>query len=344
VTVPRANYTVLRLKRGVLAKSSLGAILLNRQGGPGLDYNRTAGLDALFTIGSHLDLAGLLAKTFSPAVAGGDWAGVFDFRWKSDRFDHGFTYLDVGERFNAEMGFIPRLDVRNPKARVAWTPRPKWAGVRQLTLAGSATYYENHEGRPESRNQALDFSISRQDSSLITVSFDRDYDYLPADWTTGAGVIPAGGYTWNTVSAGFDSNQSRRVYGSAGYDRAGYYAGERRTYRASLNVLPLETLLVETGYTRNHIELQGRPAYATNVLSTRISYSFTPDLFAKAFVQYNDAARTASLNILLWYIYRPGSDLYVVYNQGWETSLPGPRDVRTRAKALAVKMTYWMSR
>jgi len=75
-----------------------------------------------------------------------------------------------------------------------------------------------------------------------------------------------------------------------------------------------------------------------------VSYSFSPDLFVKGFLQYNDERRLASLNLLLWYIYRPGSDLYVVYNQGWETDVPGPRDLQVRNRSLSIKMTYWWPR
>ncbi len=64
--VPRANYTVLRVKRDILAKSSVGAIFTNRQGGAGAEYNRTAGLDVGFYLGSATKLTALLAKTFSP--------------------------------------------------------------------------------------------------------------------------------------------------------------------------------------------------------------------------------------------------------------------------------------
>jgi len=342
--VPRANYTVVRMKRDVFSNSSVGGIFLNREGGSGADYNRTAGLDGVFTFGSSVDLSLLAAKTFSPGTTGGDWAGAVDFGWTTDRFDTGFTYLDIGERFNAEMGYVPRTDIRNAQVSAAWTPRPSWSGVRQLHVGGSASYFENHAGRVESRNQGLDLTVNRQDSSVIGFHLDRDYDYLPYDWETADTVIPIGGYTWNTFRASFASNQSRRVYGSLGLDLGGYYGGDKQTVRASFGFLPLETLLVENSYTHNRITLPGAGVYSTNVVSTRVSYSFSPDLFLKAFVQYNDARRLASLNVLLWLIYRPGSDLYIVYDQGWETDLPGPARLRPRQKSLAVKMTYWLSR
>jgi len=133
-------------------------------------------------------------------------------------------------------------------------------------------------------------------------------------------------------------------FGSATFERGGYYGGHRDTARLSVNLLLRDTLLLEPNYTRNVVTAPGRPRYVTNTLNTRVSYSFSPNLFVKGFVQYNDDRRLANLNLLLWYVYRPGSDLYIVYNHGWDTDLPGPHRVQTRSRAFTVKLTYWLSR
>jgi hypothetical protein len=342
----RSNYTAVRVKRNIFAKSSVGAIFLNRQGGAGSAYNRSVGVDTGLAFGDHTTVAAMFAGTFSPVAAERDRAGALDVAYKTDLYNAGATYLDIGPRFDAEMGFIPRVDIRNVKASGAWTPRPGWSGVRQLTFGGRLDYYENHQGRLESRTDEGEFKIERQDGSSITAYADRDYDYLPFDWTFGNGTIPIGGYDWKTVRLLYASNASKRVYGSTEVDLGGYYDGDKQTYTVKLNFLPRDTMLVENSYTQNRIQLPGVPKYVTNTLSTRVSYSFTPDLFLKGFVQYNDDRRLATLNLLFWYIYRPGSDLYVVYNSGWETDLPGarPRILRVRSRSLAVKITYWLSR
>ena len=342
-TMSRANYSVLRVKHDVFSKSSIGGILLNRDGG-GLASNRTAGIDGVFSIGKNLDWVVLAAKTFTPGVNGRDWAGATKAKWATDRFEAGLTYVDIAEHFNAQMGFIPRTDIRNGVAQAAWTPRPKWKGVRQLRFNVDTSYFENHAGRRESQQTGYDFILSRQDSTAFSFSLDTQYDFLPFNWSTAGGLIPSAGYDWRTMRGSFTTNQARRIYGQASMERGGYYSGDKQTYRADLNVVPMDTLLVETAYTRNRIVLPVTGPYVTNVLSTRVSYSFSPELFVKSFVQYNDTTRTASLNLLLWYIFRPGSDFYVVYNEGFETAVPGPRDLRTRGRSLAVKMTYWLSR
>ena len=342
-TTPRANYSAVRLKQDVFGKSSLGGILLNRTGG-GLHDNRTVGIDGVFSLGKNLDWVVLAAKTFTPGTSGRDWAATTRARWTSERLDAGVTYQDIAERFNAEMGFIPRTDIRSISAQAAWTPRPKWPGVRQLRISTDGGYVENHAGAKQSQAAGVEANVTLQNSGYVFLRADEQYDFLPFNWSTAGGLIPSAGYRWRTVHASVGTNQSKRVYTTMGTDIGGYYSGDKQSYRLELSFLPLDTLLVENFYTRNRIVLPVTGPYVTNVLSTRVSYSFSPSLFAKAFVQYNDATRTATTNLLLWYIYRPGSDFYLVYNQGWETSVPGPRDIRTRGRSLSVKFTYWLSR
>lgn len=342
--VPRANYTVGRIKRDVLSQSSVGLIFTNRQGGAGADYNRALGIDAGLNLGRALNVSGFLAKTFSPETSGADVAGAVDVAWRSDRFSHGATYLDVGSRFNPEMGFVVRRDIRNWRGRAAWTPRPRWPGVRQVTLGASVNYFETHDGVVDSRTEQAEFVVQRQDSSSVRFTAIREYDLLPSTFTVGAGAIAPGEYGWTAWRVNYVSNASRRVYGSATVERGGYYDGEKATYRAALNFVLKDTLLIEPNFTVNVIDLPDRPTYTTNTLNTRVSYSFSPDLFVKGFAQYNSDRQIATFNALLWYVYRPGSDLYVVYEHGWDTDLPGPASTRTRSRSLAVKMTYWLAR
>ena len=345
--IGRANFTAMRVKRNILSKSSIGGIVLNREGGF-TDYNRSVGVDAGFMFGPSFTLIGLVAKTMSPELVvagrdGSDIAAVADVGYKTDRFNTALQYSDIGGRFNPEMGFVTRTDVRATRAKVAWTPRPRWRGVRQLFFQGDVEYYENHAGRVESRTQQFSANLSRQDSSNVRVGINREFDYLPVPFATAGTRLPVGEYQWTTVTASASSNQAKRVYGSVNVETGGYYSGDRDSVRAAINFQLGKTLLLEPNYTKNWIRLPGQPTYVTNTLNFRVSQSFSPDLFVKAFMQYNDERRAASVNVLFWYIYKPGSDLYVVYNEGRETDLP-ERWSRPRSRSLAVKMTYWLAR
>jgi hypothetical protein len=342
--LPRANYSVVRVKRNVFGYSSVGAIFLNRQGGAGLDYNRTFGADLNLVLGKTTTLTALAARTFTPGASGNQFAGGFDFAYQKDLYNYGLTYLDVGEKFNAEMGYIRRTDIRNPKVRAAWTPRPAWRGVRQLTVGGQVDSYWNHQGVLDSRTSDAQYITAFNDTSLLTVDFAHDYDRLTEPWRLGNGVVPAGGYDWDTFTASYASNTSLPVAGSAGVQVGSYYTGDKTTVNAGLSLLPTNRLLLETTYSRNRITMPGVPVYLTNTVSTRVSYSFSPSLFTKAYIQYNDAKKQATFNFLFWYIYRPGSDFYVVYNEGWDTAVPGAHGTQPRNRTLSVKITYWFAR
>ena len=370
-----ANFTAIRVKRNVLAQSSVGMLLLNSANGIS-DYNRSLGFDAGLVLGRYVTFTSLFAKTFSPDtnvvsgfsrtntdVASGfpvrrslgeggsrTSAAVVDFLWKNDKFNFGTQYQDIGEHFNAEMGYIPRTDIRAGKIKGGWTPRPKWQGVRQLVVGGNADYYENHDGRVESRSQELTANLQMQNTSSASARVTREYDNLSRPFTTAGTVLPVGAYSWTTASASYSFDRTRRVYATIGGDAGGYYSGERQALRAGVTIQARKTLLFEPNYTHNRVQLPGSPNYSSNVLNFRVSHSYSPDFYLKGFIQYNDDRKTASFNFLWWYHYKPGSDLYVVYNQGWETDLPlSSRAVpdassRVRSRSLAVKMTYWLAR
>jgi hypothetical protein len=347
--IDNANFTVVRLKRNVLRNSNIGALLVNSTNGIS-DYNRAIGIDGGFVLGPRASLTTVLAKTFSPGSSGRDIAGVVDFGWRSDKFTYGAQYLDVGERFNAEMGYIPRLDVRAGNVRGAWTPRPKFGGIRQMTFAGSANYYENHAGVVDSRQQGASVQVQRQDTSGASASVWHEDDNLTAPFATAGTTIVPGSYSWTYASMSYSSNRTRRMYGSVGGDVGGYYNGSRQSVRANGTLQLGKTLLFEPQYVHNRITLPGRPLYTSNVLNFRVSHSFSPDFYLKGFVQYNDDRKSASFNFLWWYHYKPGSDLYVVYNQGWDVDVPLTsrealeNSYRVRSRSLAVKLTYWLAR
>jgi len=60
----------------------------------------------------------------------------------------------------------------------------------------------------------------------------------------------------------------------------------------------------------------------------RITYSFSTKLFYRGFLQYNSEDKEFSANLLLNYIYKTGSNFYLVYNELWERN--GKAKVKNR--------------
>ena len=86
--------------------------------------------------------------------------------------------------------------------------------------------------------------------------------------------------------------------------------------------------------------------FHTNSLSARITWSFNPDFFVKAFIQWVDDDHSPFLagrdrfsgNFLLRYTFSPLSDFYFVLNQ---QSLVGPGPTFLENRAALAKITYF---
>ena len=96
---------------------------------------------------------------------------------------------------------------------------------------------------------------------------------------------------------------------------------------------------MDFSYSGNHVSLpQGD--FMTNVISSRMVYSISRDMFAKSFLQWNDSAEILSLNLLYNFYYRSGSNIYIVFNQFWDF---GNDVFDARDRAVLMKLDYWLN-
>lgn len=77
--------------------------------------------------------------------------------------------------------------------------------------------------------------------------------------------------------------------------------------------------------------------FITDLVSARIGYSFSNMLFLNGLLQYNSDTGEISSNVRFNMIYRPLSDLFVVYNERQT------RDGRVLERALIAKLTYLLA-
>jgi len=64
--------------------------------------------------------------------------------------------------------------------------------------------------------------------------------------------------------------------------------------------------------------------FTANTVRLRADYAFNPQLNTTVFAQWDNQSQRASTNARLRWTVKPGSDLYVVWNSGWQTGLERP--------------------
>lgn len=78
-------------------------------------------------------------------------------------------------------------------------------------------------------------------------------------------------------------------------------------------------------------------SFTAKLVSGRVTFTFSPTLFVAALVQYNSANGVFSTNARFRWEYRPGSELFLVYNDGRDTLPTGAPVLLNRS--LTFKMT-----
>jgi len=333
------NFTVVRFKRDILRRSSLGAILTNRsvlQSGSGT--GQTVGLDAAFAFFANLSMNAYWAKTSADGPGGDGTSYRGNFEYNGDRYGLELDRLVVDPDFAPEVGYVRRPDMRKTSASLRFSPRPqRIPAVRKFSYSGTFSRIENFAGRLETRQWEGVFGTELQSGDTFEVAYGGDYEYIPKAFAIAKGVVvPIGGYDTNTARAEYGFGRQRRLSGTVSVARGTFYGGHLTTLGVSQGRwAPSNQLSLEPSLSVNWVDLpQG--TFTTRLVGSRVTYTVTPQMFVSALLQYNSSANAVSANVRLRWEYSPGSELFVVLNETRDALTPGFPDLTNRAIVVKV--------
>ena len=328
------SFTVLRARRDLLRRSSVGAMFTGRSvSTEDRGQNTAYGVDGAFGFFDDLTINTHWARTHSEGRTGNDTSYRGHLDYAGDRYGVQLEHLLVGNAFNPEVGFVRRRDMRRSFGELRFSPRPQsidW--VRRFVSTGSFAYVENLAGEVETREMLASFAIELDNSDLFTVGGLRSYEFLPRPFEISREVtLPVGGYDFATVNVGYDFGQQRPWSASVLAEHGTFYSGHKTGLtitrgRASVT----DRLSVEPLFSINWIDL-AEGAFTTRLVGTRVTYTMTPLMFTSALVQYNSSLNAVSANVRFRWEYQPGSELFVVYNEDRDTTTRRFPGLRNRA-------------
>ncbi len=323
-TVRSTNFTVARVKRDVLRRGSVGALVTNRSvSSSGTGSNQTWGLDGGFAFYDNLAINTYWARTRTAGESGRtSYRG--ELNYNGDRYGVRAEHLFIDERFSPDVGFVRRADLRKSSGALRFSPRPQAIdAIRKLTGEGSFDYISDAAGVVETREALARFEIEFENTDLAQVSFADTYNLLKAPFTIAPDVtIPVGGYSYRNAQASIALGTQRRLAGTLGVEHGTFFGGEKTAVGFSRSRVELTSQFsFEPSLSFNWVNLpQGR--FTTSLVTTRTTYTVSPLMFVSALVQYNSSNNSISSNIRLRWEYQPGSELFVVYNEQRDTLVP----------------------
>ena len=347
------NFGVLRVRRKVFNPwSYAGAMGTSRLGADGA-YNFAYGLDGVFRLFGDDYLTLQWAHSFDDALVdqpgyrplNGGRMTVQMERRRSREWEYRSIVAWAGPDYRPGVGFSQRNDftLLDQALSYTWLP-PEGARLifHTLEMTGSA-YLRNEDGSVESAEWGPRWGYGARNGTRGEAGLRFLYEALPDSFLIGDVAIPDGEYAfWEAEVSYGESNTNRYRLGPA-VQAGRFYDG----WKATVSVRP-------TWYVSPHLEMTGRYEYSrirfpdrdaglhAHLLRFRIGLALDTQASANIFVQYNSIRDALSSNIRLRYNFREGNDLWLVYNQGMNTSRRrfDPAPPFTDNRTLLLKYTY----
>jgi len=333
---PRTNFTVARVSRDILRRSSVGFMLTNRSQSalvPGAS-NLAFGGDASFSFFQNLNLGGFYSQSNTEGRTTDNTSHQQRAEWAGDRWGARFERLHVGNNFNPEVGFTRRRNFDRTYAQARFSPRPRrhFRGIRQFTYAAELEYITNGFGDLETRIQQGRFVAERQNSDVFSVEATDSYELLLNPFQVATGVrIPRGGYNFRDATVSYQLGAQRRFNGNLSFNKGTFYNGDITGLTLSgARYAILKQWSVEPSITFQDVNLPVGD-FRTQLLRVRTDYAFTPRMFLSSLMQYATAGNIFSTNVRFRWEYKLGSELFVVYTDERDTTRPGYPDLRNQA-------------
>jgi hypothetical protein len=328
---PGENFSVLRVKRDMLRRSSVGLFATNWHNREG-DRSLMMGTDQNFVFLRHLTVNGLFARSFSSEVNddGVLWGAASE--WSSSLITAGFDYVSVGDDFRADVGFLQRTGVRKYRPHFLLSPRPSGGPIRQYSFGVDIDHFRRLQG-DRLETQSVEFSspeIMFTDASLLRFSPARLTEVLDEPLRLAGGLlVPPGTYEWWSMPVYYELNPAWRLTGNLQYRHDRDYfgrGGRRQVWTVRPTIRFNANFSSEISYSVNRVQLPGGNPVSIHVLNSRFNVAFSRRLTTSTLAQYSTTRNLLGFNFRLRYNYRSGDDLYVVVN-GFRAGVEAVREI-----------------
>lgn len=195
-------------------------------------------------------------------------------------------------------------------------------------------YITDQENILETRTVEGKFSILFENNSNLRFSHLSNFERLDEPFEIRPGQeIPIGDYNFGEYTLAFSGDRSRMFSGNASVQTGGFFDGDKDSYTLGVRFLLNYHFEADVSWEHDDVALPSGD-FKTNLVSTRVLYSFSPRMFLNALIQYNSTDREIESNIRFNFIYKPLSDFFLVYNERRAST------GEVNERAIIAKITY----
>jgi hypothetical protein len=314
------GYTVGRISKNLGKQSSLGVIGTN---GNSLSAakNSLVGFDlrlASSEVSGNKNIAYNLygLKSFTPGLTGDDISFGTEINYPNDFFNFRIGYLQIGENYNAGLGFIPRKNIRDFYGGAGFGPRPKNSPVMQIKTGVKYALYSDLKNG-EMQTAQIDLNLAE----IIFLSGDRIaltsqylFDVLEEEFNIFEYIIiPADDYIFWRHSLLLNSAKRRNFWMATKVGFGSFYSGNRNDWLIQAGYKVAVPLYISFESERRWIYLPDGD-FVTQIYRANLNFMFSPNLTWYNFAQYDNASETIGWQSRFQWIIKPGKEIFLTFN------------------------------
>ncbi len=321
------NYGVARISRNIGKQSSAG-IISTFGNAFGTAPGWLIGIDGKiasseFMGDKNIALVFYGIKSETQGISNGDVAFGGEFVYPNDFLSLRLGHQEIGENFNAGVGFVPRKGIRENYIEIAIGPRPEKFGILQVQSGIGLDHITDPGNVLLTRNLDIDVLNIKFISGDETGFFsDHTYEMLTADFNIyGDHLISKGVYDFWRHSFELTSAKRRLLWGSVDYTIGSFYNGSRRQIELEYGWKISVPVFLGMEFEKNFVNINSGD-FSTEIYRGKLDLLFSPDISLSNFLQFDSYSETLGWQSRFRWILTPGRELFFV----WKSKSTDPFD------------------
>jgi hypothetical protein len=368
----RALNGVFRLERGFGRQSHVGALVTSYNFGSA--FNHVGSLDTRIRMSGNWTFFGQASTSTTRHQSGARLAGpayYASLRNTGRNLYFSTTYTDRSPNFRTQLGYIPRVDIRQWRNVASYTWRPTRGSLLTFGPGVDEEVVWNRQGQVRDWSVTPYFGFGWRRATYLQGGIMEGFELYQNQRLRKNGVYASFStqwYRWLALVGEYSQGKGINYYPAPGLPP---FQGRTSTVYGSITLRPTARLRFDETYDFSRLEARREwlpdptiapgVIFVNHILRSKISYQFTREFSLRAIFDYNSVlpnsrlvaledSRRVGADILFTYLLHPGTAIYVGYtntreNLGvnplqspsvWRTDYPGT----TTGRQFFVKLSY----
>ncbi len=349
--VPGTNLLASRVSYDVNENLRIGTIITN--GDPeAFRRNTLAGFDAVWQTSKFRGDKNLILDVWTATTQGDvgpgsklGWGVRADY--PNDLLDCNASVNQYGDALDPLLGFLPRPGTRQTNVGCAFQPRPSKRGpfrwIRQEFFENEYSRVTDSRGILESWEYFMaPINVRMESGDRFEFNWDPHGETLLAPFEISPGVaIPPGSYEFTRWRVEAQTSGHRALSFGTTTWFGQFYNGHLTQQENYLKwTSPKGRVQLEID-TENDFAHMPEGNFVQRLWQLQGAYAWSPNLVLTSFVQYDTESQNVGTNTRLRWTIKPGNDLFIVWNRGWQRLVTRPDlSLVPQSDLIAVKLRW----